>query len=249
VDSTTHFALIPEWILYKASPLAVKLYAILDRHSNKESGKCIPRLKTLAEEMRVSEPTVKRAAAELKRIGAIVVDRRLREDGSQASNQYWLRRDPPDTPATPPRGSSVDPHEPEKTEEPEKASSVSSSFRGAGIPLTVSRKIVTDEEALLAVEILAAFNEQFGTDYRGRDHLIGIIGRLRERPDLRLGDYRELIDKLSKLTWWRKASEGGTLDHPTPRHIFGSGAALDAVVNAKVPAQDQSESDLTIYDT
>jgi hypothetical protein len=79
IDSDNYFAIIPEWVLYsKISANAVRLYCVLRRRADKQSGKCHPSRKTLAKEMgSVSENTVDRAKDELINIGALKVFHRM----------------------------------------------------------------------------------------------------------------------------------------------------------------------------
>lgn len=99
---TTHFAVIPEWVLHQSKPNAVMVYALLDRHSDKES-ECFPSLGRLAQQMDVSDQTVRRAVRDLEKIGAVERFEREREDGGRTSNGYRLTRDPPLASGIPPR--------------------------------------------------------------------------------------------------------------------------------------------------
>ncbi len=85
------FARIPEWILDHPNLEAtdIRLYCVLDRFDGSD---CIPKLRTLAERLHVSEDTVSRAAARLKKVGALVVEKRWTDKGGQTSNRYRLVR-------------------------------------------------------------------------------------------------------------------------------------------------------------
>jgi hypothetical protein len=198
----------------------------LAEHSHDDGSKAFPTVETLMKRARLSRRAVQSALRSLEQNEAI------EKTGSTAAGVAVYRvvmggADSAPQGAKSARGGAKS--------APEPSSNRHSSGVGVG---TVGGKIVTDDEAELAGGILAAFNDRFDSDYRGRDHVIGIIGRIRERPDLTLGDFRELIEKLAGQTWWRTGKNGkGKLTHPTPRHIFGSGKALDFIINAK-PGED-----------
>ena len=99
-DTTTgadnYFAIIPEWVLFSdISANAVRLYCVLRRRADKQSGKCYPSRKTIAEDMQVgSKSTVDRAMKELVKIGAIKVIHRTNKD-EYTSNIYKVMSAPP----------------------------------------------------------------------------------------------------------------------------------------------------------
>lgn len=92
--ATTHFAIIPEWVLFKASPTEVKVYAVIDRFTDRH-GDAWPTRERVAELVGCSTTTVTRAVAALERLGALERVPQFR-DGAQVSNLYRLRRDPPE---------------------------------------------------------------------------------------------------------------------------------------------------------
>jgi hypothetical protein len=99
---TEYFAIIPEWVLFSGiSPRALQLYAVLDRHGDKD-GASYPSLTRLGELMDCKPGTVRTARAELVELGALEVRERARPDGGQTSNGYLLYRDPPSMRCTPP---------------------------------------------------------------------------------------------------------------------------------------------------
>lgn len=93
------FATTPEWILdAEISDRAVRLFGVLNRYVGAHNS-AWPSRKTLAARLRCSSASVDRAIAELVRIGALVVERRYRTDGSLTSSLYWLwPKTPPVTP-------------------------------------------------------------------------------------------------------------------------------------------------------
>ena len=101
-DTTTtgadnYFAIIPEWVLFSAiSSNAIRLYCVLRRRADKQSGKCYPSRKTIAEDLQVgSVKTVDRAMKELVEIGAVKVFHRSNKD-EYTSNIYTVMTMPPE---------------------------------------------------------------------------------------------------------------------------------------------------------
>ena len=61
------FSIVPEWVLWRdLSPTALKLYVVLARFADWETGEAFPARETLAERMGCSAKTVDRAVAELE---------------------------------------------------------------------------------------------------------------------------------------------------------------------------------------
>lgn len=90
-NADSYFAIIPEWVLYAdISANAVRLYCVLRRRADKESGRCYPSRKTLAKEMgSISTRTLDRAIEELTEIGALKVTHRM--NGEEfTSNLYTV---------------------------------------------------------------------------------------------------------------------------------------------------------------
>jgi DNA-binding transcriptional regulator YhcF (GntR family) len=83
------------WAIGHKIPALQKLVLLmLANRSNHETGKCIPKIKTLAEECGMSERSVQRAIQELGEAGLLKTVHRSHE-GVQLSNQYnlclWIR--------------------------------------------------------------------------------------------------------------------------------------------------------------
>jgi hypothetical protein len=95
MKKTTLFAVVPEWVIYSVSGNAVKLYAVLQRISDKESGRSWPGRKTLGRMADINIKTVDKCIDELVLCGALTVEKRHRGDGSLTSNTYFLHADPP----------------------------------------------------------------------------------------------------------------------------------------------------------
>jgi hypothetical protein len=98
VDAEDRFAVIPEWVLYAdVSAQAVRLYAVLRRKADNETGASFYSRRTLAGLLRVKDPkVVDRTVAELEAIGAVKVTRgRLSEHGDPTTNLYTVRTSRP----------------------------------------------------------------------------------------------------------------------------------------------------------
>jgi len=62
------FSIVPEWVLLRGlSPTALKLYVVLARFADYQTGRAFPSRETLADRMGCSEKTVDRAVRELER--------------------------------------------------------------------------------------------------------------------------------------------------------------------------------------
>ena len=69
---------------------AVAVYLYLAERANKK-GECWPSIPTIAENLKISESTVRRAAKELKRAGLLQTEQRYRQNGSKSSLCYKLK--------------------------------------------------------------------------------------------------------------------------------------------------------------
>jgi hypothetical protein len=111
-------------------------------------------------------------------------------------------------------------------------------------PKAVDKKRVTTAEHDLCDAVLAAFNEATGKDFQGPDARKGIIGRLRERPDLDLAAHRELIARTLASPWW----EGS----PSPAVIYGNSGVFERCLNEspddRKDFEHQRTGDLSAYD-
>lgn len=98
-----YFGIVPRDLLRsEASDKAVRLFAHLWDHADREEHQTTIRLAVLADEMRCSVDSVRRAMRELEEIGAVNRVEEIRPDQSQAANTYSLSSiPPPGTGATP----------------------------------------------------------------------------------------------------------------------------------------------------
>jgi DNA-binding transcriptional MocR family regulator len=210
---TTRFATVPDWLIGKVSLSALGVYVALDRLTFPD-GKSSPSRREIAAKISVSETTVKKAVGELERAGA--VERRERVvDGTQQPNEYVLRRDPPGSEYDPPGSGSAPSRASSRGEarEPNERPPV-------GPPIgSVDRVPVTTGEHAMALLILDAFNDIFGTTLRSVDHLRKIIMRIREYPEMTLPQHRDVIARNARSPWWKGKA--------TPSVIYGNGALFE----------------------
>lgn len=89
---TGPFAIVPEWLLdADVSGNAIKLYAILARHADRDL-QAKPSRRRLAERMGCSLRTIDRLVDELAAAGALSVTARFDEAGDRTSNLYRVHR-------------------------------------------------------------------------------------------------------------------------------------------------------------
>lgn len=69
---------------------AVAVYLYLADRANKQ-GECWPSIPTIAEDLKISESTVRRAVKELKKAGLLTTEQRFRQNGGKSSLCYKIR--------------------------------------------------------------------------------------------------------------------------------------------------------------
>ena len=69
---------------------AIAVYCYLDDRANKD-GVCWPAIPTIAEDIKMSRSTVKRAIADLKKAGVIKTEQRYRTRGGKSSLTFLLQ--------------------------------------------------------------------------------------------------------------------------------------------------------------
>lgn len=78
------FSIVPEWVLNKPlSPTALKLYCVLARYADYETGMAFPSRDTLAQRMGCSGKTIDRAVTELVAMGCVLKFSRGRYQSAQ----------------------------------------------------------------------------------------------------------------------------------------------------------------------
>jgi hypothetical protein len=91
ITADNYFSITPEWVLYAdITSNAVRLYGVLQRYADKDSGECHPSRKTLANRCRLSLSSLDRALIELVDIGAVTKQQRLSPNGDWTSNTYTV---------------------------------------------------------------------------------------------------------------------------------------------------------------
>lgn len=69
---------------------AVSVYTYLSDRANKQ-GECWPAIPTIAEELKLSQSTVRRALHDLRKAGLITTKQRYRSNGGKSSLCYTLK--------------------------------------------------------------------------------------------------------------------------------------------------------------
>lgn len=89
------FECIPHWLLFDPALTsnALRVWLILQKHRDYDTGECWPGRRRLAEMAHLSVKTIDRALATLSGIGAITVTTRKKDDGSNHSNLYQVHWD------------------------------------------------------------------------------------------------------------------------------------------------------------
>lgn len=90
VKKQVYFAQVPYWVHEVCSTQAVSAYIALSKFADNNTKKCYPSYKRISETMNVSERTAMRAVKELEDKGAILIERRTKEDGDNETNIYEL---------------------------------------------------------------------------------------------------------------------------------------------------------------
>ena len=83
-QTSSYFAVIPEFVVYGCTPRAIQVYGLIQRHTDRER-KAWPGRERLAELADTSVKTIDRAIAELETVGAIIKEKR-----PGTSNMYRL---------------------------------------------------------------------------------------------------------------------------------------------------------------
>lgn len=91
------------WAVEQKLPATKKIVLLmLANRTNSDTGKCIPKIKTLAEDCGLSESSTKSAIKELAELGLLAIIPRF-YDGQQLPNQYHLNPEGVGQHTTPPR--------------------------------------------------------------------------------------------------------------------------------------------------
>lgn len=212
------FAKLPNAVLFdrELSSGALRLYAVLVHHA-RQRGECWPRQETLAAELSVSDRMVRTYIGKLVARGHLDV----RRGGDGEPNTYVLLASRPEahfrsdgvqigSRLPPQTGSRLPVHTTKKKEGKKKFSSNS---KNADL-------VIAD---LLPAQLLAAFNEEFGTDFRDRSYADAIARVVAARPDVDLERHRMAM-RNTRLSKWFKGS-------PAPTLIYASVRAFERALN------------------
>lgn len=243
---------------------AFRLYAVLAGMADYSTGEAQVKRKTLGERIGASVDTVDRAKQELIDKGALTMAHHDRNDGSQGANVYVVHRVPPHMreavemietlnepegiakyqekwgrmgAAPPPQesgGASRMGAAPSSETLFTDSSSSSKEKPSARLPKTVGGQKVTEAEHDTVDALLARFNEKAGTKFAGKEWRESIVRRIREHPEVVLGEHLSLIDPQFVRPWWK--------GDPTPSVIWGNGRVFDRALNgAQGPKPEESK--------
>lgn len=86
------FECVPHWLLFDArvSGNALRVYLVLRKHRDYDTGKAWPGLTRIAELVGLSVNSVRRLIRDLESVGAVTVTERYTPDGGQTSNLYYV---------------------------------------------------------------------------------------------------------------------------------------------------------------
>lgn len=194
----------------------------LAEFAHDDGSKAYPSIATIAERARLSPRQVQRCLRLLQESGAVA------QTGTSPKGTAVYRVAMVDKTSPPDNTSGVTSAAPGDVENVTRSTQdlpvlLSSSSAGAREPREVASKPVTDAERELSLRVLAAFNEAFGKKFSGVSYLRGIIGRLREHPELTAEDHEALIAKAKRSPWWK--------GDPSPSVIYGNDAVFESVLN------------------
>lgn len=97
VNAQLYFAVLPEWVLYlPISANSVRVYCVLRRFADNQTGECFPSRRLLAMRSRISVQTLDRCIKELVDNNAIKVVPRKNNAGDWSSNLYTVLSYPQD---------------------------------------------------------------------------------------------------------------------------------------------------------
>lgn len=206
---------------------------VIADHADEDGNNSWCSVATIAREARMARPSVQRCLRSLEASGAIVETGK----GPTGSHEYRvvMGGHQIEAPASSsaqggnsvmPKPSLVQPSESEGPSERRRR---------------VDRKPVTDDEALLAQLVLAAWNRATGQSLRAQGHLDKIIRRIREYPELDLDAHEHIIQVAISHPWWR-----GT---PSPNVIYGNDTQFERQLteaSRSATSETQSAFDVAI---
>lgn len=221
-----------------------KLVLVKLADSANDDGVCWPSLRTLEPHLGMSKSAIDRALKKLVEAGLLVVEQRQRENGTRRSNYYRLQvpwalshsggttgegglSHSGGTPLSHPGGTlepSLEPSVKKEASPPRKPGTALATIGAAAapavaVPEKVDRKPVTEEEAALAVAVLAAWNWRTDQRLTSKDWVAKIVMRIREHPEIDDVGHKAVIEATLAQPWWTGP--------PTPSVVYGSGAQFE----------------------
>jgi hypothetical protein len=95
IDTDLRFSIVPHWVTNSdVSDRALRLYSVLAKFADAETGQAFPGRTRLSKELRCSLKSVDRAVAELESIGAVRKTQRVKDGHYQSSLYTVVRIDP-----------------------------------------------------------------------------------------------------------------------------------------------------------
>lgn len=201
--------------------------------ANHHTGRCDPSIEVICQEVEAGPTAVKNALAALAQDGFVERERRRREDGSLGTYRYTFphleTRDGQPQPAD-------DPGSPEITTDARRLAEPRTDLQelnqetNMNVPASVARQPVTISEARQSADILAYWNEATGQTLRAATWHAKIIARLREHPELSVGNHRKIIAAtLAGPKWWDGEA--------TPSIVYGNDAQFERCIATARAAQ------------
>lgn len=175
------------WAVEQKLPATKKIVLLmLANRVNSDTGKCVPKIKTLAEDCGLSETATKSAIKELAELGLLSIIPRF-YDGQQLPNQYHLNPEGVGREVTPPRRQAT----------------------------PVGREVTTESGIESGIESKHLLFETFWKSYPkkvGKDAARKAFAK-RKPDDKLLGDILKAIEVQKTTEDWRK-SDGQFIPHP-----------------------------------
>lgn len=205
---------VTSWVLKhsdtKLGPRLVLL--VIADHASDDGTRSWCSVETLGHEARLSRRAVQEALRRLEADGSIVETGK----GPKGTHEYAVVMGGADSA---PRADTAP--EPSLVRQTTTGVSHNGGVQGGPMspPARVDRKLVTEAEATLAVQVLAAWNRATSQSLRSGEWLGKIIRRLREYPELDLAAHEHVIDVSLARPWWKGA--------PSPSVIYGNGAQFE----------------------
>jgi Helix-turn-helix domain len=197
------------------------LYALAN-HANK-NGECYLRVETICDEAEIGDTAARAALKYLADNLGVTRERTRRADGTLSVYRFTLPL--PSRDGNPPSPDDASPPSPGDGQEP--GSSLEPKELTPHSPpklVKVDGKKVSQDEAVLAAEVIDAFNDVFSTRFTVAAWLGKVVMRLREHPDLTVAEHRAVIARSFAAPWWT--------DVPSPAVVYGNAPLFERALSA-----------------